>query len=59
MKILIKYFGTQRKIAKTLGVTPAAVSQWFALGSVPPGHAVEIERITNGLVKAVDITKTK
>jgi DNA-binding transcriptional regulator YdaS (Cro superfamily) len=36
--------GGQVKLAKALGVTPQAVSQWVAKGRVPPERCAEVER---------------
>ena len=47
---VINYFGTQEKTAKALGVTQASVSRWG--DEVPRLRAFEIERLTNGALKA-------
>lgn len=46
----IKYFGSPTKVAKVLGIYPAAVYQWGE--DVPRLRAFEIERITGGKLKA-------
>ena len=56
MDEVIKYFGGQRGVAGALGVSDAAVSQWVAAGGLPPKRAIEVERLTLGLFRAVDIT---
>lgn len=52
---IIQRFGSQVELARQLGVTQAAVAQWVADGNVPPYRAIQIERITAGQFKAVDI----
>ena len=42
-------------MAKALKVNPAAVSQWIDNGYIPPRRAIEIEILTNGKFKAVDL----
>ena len=55
LKEIIKWFGSQVELARKLGVTQAAVAQWVADAKVPPYRAIQIERITDGQFKAVDI----
>ena len=55
LKEIIKWFGSQIELARQLGVTQAAVAQWVADAKVPPYRAIQIERITDGQFKAVDI----
>lgn len=55
MKKVIEYFGGKAKLACALGVERAAVSWWLRNG-LPANRAVQIERLTNGEFKAVDIT---
>lgn len=52
---VIKYFGSQSELARRLNITRSAVNQWFNEG-IPPAQAIEIERETGGLFKAVDLT---
>ena len=49
-KDVIEYFGGVGKTAIVLGVLQSAVSQWGE--NVPQRRAFEIERITNGVLKA-------
>lgn len=51
---LFLYFGSQSELARRLGISPAAVTQWLVDG-VPPGRAIEIEKMTGGKFKAVDL----
>jgi len=55
MRNLIETFGSQKAIAEAVGVTEAAVSRWFAEGRVPPRRALELERITEGSLKAIEL----
>lgn len=51
---LFLYFGSQSELARRLNISPAAVTQWLVDG-VPPGRAIEIEKMTDGKFKAVDL----
>ena len=53
---LIEHFGTQAELARRLGVDRAAVNQWAKTG-LPARRAVEIERLTGGEFKAVDLMR--
>ena len=55
LKEIIKWFGSQVELSRQLGVTQAAVAQWVAEDKIPPYRAIQIERITDGQFKAVDI----
>jgi DNA-binding transcriptional regulator YdaS (Cro superfamily) len=46
----IEHFKSARQLAKALGIWPTAISQWGE--KVPPRRAYEIERLTNGALKA-------
>ena len=39
------------------GVAPSAVSQWIKDERIPPQRAIEIEALTGGTFRAVDICK--
>ena len=49
-KDVIAYFGNQEKTAKELDITQASVSRWGE--TIPLLRAFELERITNGALKA-------
>lgn len=51
---IIKHFGTQAKLAGALGITPVAVTHWKTHG-ISARQAIEIERLTKGKFKAIDI----
>lgn len=55
MDKLIGHFASQSGLARALKVDPAAVSQWLSAGRIPPRRAIEIEMITGGKFKAVDL----
>ncbi|MAY41705.1 MULTISPECIES: helix-turn-helix domain-containing protein [unclassified Neptuniibacter] len=50
IKRAIKILGSQTALAEELGVTPQAVQQWEASGTVPVKRVIEIEKATNGKV---------
>lgn len=56
---VIEHFGNQSKLALALGVTRQAVALWKIEGSIPPGNAVQIERLTEGKFKAIDLVAKK
>lgn len=56
---VIGHFGSATKLACALGVNRSAVSQWVDEGFLPPYRAVQVERLTSGLFKAVDLVKDK
>ena len=47
----IQWAGNQRKLAKALGVTESAVSQWASAGLIPEGRAYQLEVLSAGLLK--------
>ena len=47
--------GEQVRLAKKLGVTKAAVSYWVSEGKMPANRAIQVEQITKGEIKAVDL----
>lgn len=53
------FFGGQNKTAGILDVSTQAISQWKVKGCFPPAQAVEVERLTNGEFKAVDLVAKK
>jgi len=56
IKKAVDYVGNQTELAKQLGVTRQAISNWVRLKS-PVGvkHAVKIQEVTNGEVKFYDL----
>lgn len=55
---IIRFFGSRSELARRLNVAPAAVTQW-GLDGVPPARAIEIEQVSGGKFKAVDIVGVK
>ena len=55
---ILDHFGGVAKLARKLGVRSPAVSQWRTNG-IPADRAIEIERLTDGKFKAVDIVNVK
>lgn len=59
MKHIIEFFGNQERMSEALGVTAAAVAQWVKAGKVPPMRAIQIEALSKGKLKAVDMMGIK
>ena len=55
---IVAFFGSRSEMARRLNVDRAAVSQW-AKDGLPPGRAIEIEQVSGGTFKAVDIVGVK
>ena len=51
---IIQFFGSRAEMARALGVDRAAVTQWGKDG-LPPARAIEIEQLSQGRFKAVEI----
>lgn len=51
---IFEHFGSAKALADELGISQSAVSQWQVTG-IPPTRAIEIERITDGKIKAIEI----
>jgi hypothetical protein len=53
---VVAWFGGEQVVlAKKLGVTKAAVSYWVTEGKIPANRAIQVEQLTNGAIKAVDL----
>ncbi|HGH7223088.1 Cro/CI family transcriptional regulator [Klebsiella sp. K4-170] len=48
-KDVVQHFGSQRAIAKALGLSESAVSQWKEV--IPEKDAFKIEKITSGALR--------
>ncbi|AOM39999.1 Cro/CI family transcriptional regulator [Xenorhabdus hominickii] len=46
---VLKHFNTVNSVAKAIGITSSAVSQWREI--IPERAALRIEKITNGTLK--------
>lgn len=55
---IVAFFGSRSEMARRLNVDRAAVTQWSKDG-LPPLRAIEIELISYGKFKAVDIAGVK
>lgn len=49
VKKAAKYFGSKKRLAETIGVTPQAVTHWGAL--LPLARAAQVEFMTRGRLK--------
>lgn len=54
---ITEHFGTQRELARCLGITPGAISLWRTDGKIPPSAALDIEILTCGKFTALAIHK--
>lgn len=54
---MVEWFGSQAEVARTLNVSPSAVTQWLQAGAVPPQRAIQIEAITKGEIKALELVE--
>ena len=52
---VVTYFGGKSKLASALGVERSAVSQWFRRNTVPALRAIQIESLSFGEFKAINI----
>ena len=52
---VVEHFGNQANLARKLNVTRQAITLWKTAGGIPAGNAVQIEKITCGKFKAVDL----
>lgn len=50
--------GSYADLAKMLGVSDAAISQWKK-GGIPPARALEIEQKLEGKIRAADLDVTQ
>ncbi len=55
MKEIVSHFGGQKALADALNVSPPAVAQWVQQGAFPARRAIEIETLTEGKFRAIDI----
>lgn len=56
IKQVVKHFDGQYKLAAALGVSSVAVHWWVKDNKIPPRRAIEIEKLTDGLFKAVELS---
>ena len=55
IETVIQRLGGRKAMAEALGITPANISQWRATRKIPAAKAIEIERLTGGDIRAVDL----
>lgn len=58
MQKIVDWFGSKKKMAEVLGVSPPAVSQWLING-LPADKAIELERVSWGKFKAIHTAGVK
>ncbi|KAF1368747.1 Cro/CI family transcriptional regulator [Yokenella regensburgei] len=46
---VVVFYGSQRKVAKAIGISDQAVSAWPEI--IPKGAALELEKLTDGALK--------
>ena len=56
-KVLAYFNNSQAELARQLEVDRSAVSQWITEDKIPPLRAIQIEKLTSGKIKAVDLVK--
>ena len=55
MEELIEYFGNKASLARELGVSRTAVSQWCRQSKIPAAKCIEIEILTSGTFTATEL----
>jgi len=55
IKLAVKHYGSQREMAKALGVTDSQVSQWCSNGFMSARQALKVERDTQGWIRALSL----
>lgn len=55
--VMNHFGGTITSLAKVLGVSAPSTCVWLEQGYLPANRAIQVERITNGLFKAIDLAK--
>lgn len=56
---IVEWFGSQSEMARQLRVDRSAVTHWVNSGALPPKRAIEVEKLSNGLFKAVEIMEAE
>lgn len=57
IKLAVKHYGSQRHMARALGVTDSQVSQWCAAGYMSARQALKVERDTQGWIRALSLVE--
>lgn len=55
MEDAIEWAGSKSELARKLGVSKPAVSAWVKQKGLPAGRAIDLERLSGGRLKAVDL----
>ena len=55
VKMVVQKFGGQLPLAEYLGVTKQAVATWGMAGRLPPERAIQLERKSGGVFRAIDL----
>lgn len=56
-KVLAYFNNSQAELARQLDVDRSAISQWVVDDKIPPLRAIQIEKLTGGKIKAIDLVK--
>lgn len=56
-KVLAYFNNSQSELARQLDVDRSAISQWVSEDKIPPLRAIQIEKLTGGKIKAIDLVK--
>lgn len=56
-KVLVYFNNSQAELARQLDVDRSAISQWVSEDKIPPLRAIQIEKLTGGKIKAIDLVK--
>lgn len=51
----IEFIGSKSALARALGVSPGAVTNWITRGKVPGDRCIDIETLTLGAVTATQL----
>lgn len=54
-----KYFGSDTKASRVLGITRQSFSKWRILGFIPALHQLKIQELTKGKLKATAASAVK
>lgn len=54
LKTLLRCYGSQRKIAKVIGIEPGSVSVWYRYNRFPPKHIEALVKHSNGFLTYKD-----
>lgn len=54
-RALLEHFGTQAALARALKVSRVAVHRWAEEGAMPPARALQVEHLSGGEFRAIDL----